>query len=196
MGGYLKRLVTSGAAYQAAGLLASLLALFTLPLYTHALTTADYGYAETLLTFVILGSIVVRAGAGEGLVRFWFEDDDVDRRLELARATTAFVAFGTTAVLAVGLALSGPLSELLLGVRDRELMGAGLLGLWAFTNLEVAYALMRVEERRRDYLAASLTNVVLTVGLTVTLVVGLDGGATAYVLGNYLASTVVLLGVW
>uniref|UniRef100_UPI003567D1B5 lipopolysaccharide biosynthesis protein n=1 Tax=Paraconexibacter sp. TaxID=2949640 RepID=UPI003567D1B5 len=47
-----------------------------------------------------------------------------------------------------------------------------------------------------DYLAASLTNVVLTVGLTVTLVVGLDGGATAYVLGNYLASTVVLLGVW
>lgn len=196
VGGYLKRLVTSGAAYQAAGLLASLLALFTLPLYTHALTTADYGYAETLLTFVILGSIVVRAGAGEGLVRFWFEDDDVDRRLELARATTAFVAFGTTAVLAVGLALSGPLSELLLGVRDRELMGAGLLGLWAFTNLEVAYALLRVEERRRDYLAASLTNVVLTVGLTVTLVVGLDGGATAYVLGNYLASTVVLLGVW
>lgn len=196
VGGYLKRLVTSGAAYQAAGLLASLLALFTLPLYTHALTTADYGYAETLLTFVILGSIVVRAGAGEGLVRFWFEDDDVDRRLELARATTAFVAFGTTAVLAIGLALSGPLSELLLGVRDRELMGAGLLGLWAFTNLEVAYALLRVEERRRDYLAASLTNVVLTVGLTVTLVVGLDGGATAYVLGNYLASTVVLLGVW
>ncbi len=99
-------------------------------------------------------------------------------------------------VLIVGLLLAGPLSELLLGVRDGELMAAGLLGLWAFTNLEVAYALLRVEERRRDYLIASLTNVVLTVGLTVTLVVGLDGGATSYVLGNYLASTVVLLGLW
>jgi len=196
VGGYLKRLMTSGAAYQAAGLLASALALFTLPLYTHALSTSDYGYAETLLTFVILGSILLRAGAGEGLVRFWFDDEDEDRRIDLAKATTAFVALGTTAALVFGLLLSGPLSELLLGTRDRELMAAGLLGLWAFTNLEVAYALLRVEERRRHYLAASLSNVVLTVSLTVTLVVVRDGGATSYVLGNYLASTVVLLGLW
>ncbi|MTD45399.1 oligosaccharide flippase family protein [Conexibacter sp. W3-3-2] len=196
VGGYLKRLVASGAAYQAAGLLASLLALVTLPLYTRHLTTADYGYAETLLTFVILGSILLRAGVGEALVRFWFDDEDHDRRIALARATTGFVVLGSTAVLGLGLLASGPLSQLLLGTRDRELMAAGLLGLWAFTNLEIAYALLRVEERRRAYLAASLTNVLLTVGLTVTLVVGLDAGAVGYVLGNYAASTVVLLGVW
>ena len=74
------------------------------------------------------------------------------------------------------------------------LMRLGVLGLWAFTNLEVAYALLRVEERRRAYLAASLANVLLTVALTVTLVVGLDEGARGYVLGNYAASTVVLSG--
>ena len=45
--------------------------------------------------------------------------------------------------------------ELLLGTRDATLMAYGVLGLWAFTNLEVAYALLRVEERRRAYLAAS-----------------------------------------
>ena len=28
-------------------------------------------------------------------------------------------------------------------------MALGVLGLWAFTNLELAYALLRVEERRR-----------------------------------------------
>ena len=36
-------------------------------------------------------------------------------------------------------------------------MRFGVLGLWAFTNLEVAYALLRVEERRRAYFVASLT---------------------------------------
>ena len=36
----------------------------------------------------------------------------------------------------------------------------------------------------------------LTVALTVTLVVVLDTGARGYVLGNYAASTVVLLGLW
>ena len=34
-------------------------------------------------------------------------------------------------------------------------MDCGVLGLWAFTNLEMAYALLRVEERRRTYLIAA-----------------------------------------
>jgi O-antigen/teichoic acid export membrane protein len=38
--------------------------------------------------------------------------------------------------------------------------------------------------------------VLLTVALTVTLVVVLDWGARGYLLGNYAASTVVLLGLW
>jgi O-antigen/teichoic acid export membrane protein len=41
-----------------------------------------------------------------------------------------------------------------------------------------------------------VSNVLLTVALTVTLVVGFDGGARGYVLGNYAASTVVLIGLW
>ena len=55
-------------------------------------------------------------------------------------------------------------------------MAYGVLGIWAFTNLEMAYALLRVEERRRTYLIAQRRNVVLTVALTVTLVVVLRRG--------------------
>jgi O-antigen/teichoic acid export membrane protein len=79
---------------------------------------------------------------------------------------------------------------------DATLMACGLLGVWAFTNLEIAYAMLRVEERRRAYLVASLGNVLLTVTLTVVLVVVLDTGARGYVLGNYAASTVVLAALW
>ena len=43
---------------------------------------------------------------------------------------------------------------------------AAALGLWAFTNLELAYALLRVEERARAFAIASLINVALTVALT------------------------------
>src|SRR5687768_9571704 len=57
MTGYLKRLLASSAAYQAASLLSAALGLLTLPLYTRHLSPSDYGYAETLLTFVIFGSI-------------------------------------------------------------------------------------------------------------------------------------------
>src|SRR5258706_524147 len=87
-------------------------------------------------------------------------------------------------------------SQALLATRDATLVSYGVLGMWAFTNLEVAYALLRVDERRRAYLVASLSNVVLTVALTVTLVVGFDYGARGYVLGNYAASSLVLFGLW
>jgi O-antigen/teichoic acid export membrane protein len=192
----LKRLATSGLAYQAAGLLSAFLALFTLPLYTRHLSTADFGYAETLLTLVILSSILLRAGLGEALIRHWFDTEDDAAREALARTTTAIVLASSTIALVAGVALAGPLSRLILGTRDATLMAFGVFGIWAFTNLEVAYTLLRVQERRRAYLAASATNVLLTVTLTVVLVVVRDEGARGYVLGNYAASAVVLLGVW
>ncbi|WP_205696130.1 lipopolysaccharide biosynthesis protein [Conexibacter sp. SYSU D00693] len=196
MGDQLRRLLAGSAAYQASSLLASALAVVTLPLYTAALSEAEYGYAETLLTAIILLSILLRLGLGEALVRFWFDTEEGPARVALARAATGWTFAATTAAAAVLLVFAGPLSEALLTVRDAGLLACGVLGLWAFTNLEVAYALLRVEERRGVYLAASCANVVLTVALTVVLVVVLDEGATGYVLGNYAASTVVLLGLW
>jgi O-antigen/teichoic acid export membrane protein len=194
--GHLKRLATSGFAYQASSLVAGFLALFTLPLYTRHLTRAELGYAETLLTAIILASIVLRFGVGEAFVRFYFDDDDAGRRDRLARRTVSFALVTSTVAALVAVAFAGPLSVALLRTRDATLMAYGILGLWAFTNLEIAYALLRVDERRRTYLTASLANVVLTVALTVTLVVGFDEGARGYVLGNYAASTVVLAGLW
>ena len=129
-------------------------------------------------------------------MRFYFDDDDALHRDRLARRTTSFVLVTSTVAALVAVVFAGVISQALLGTRDATLMAYGVLGLWAFTNLEIAYALLRVDERRRTYLIASVSNVVLTVVLTVTLVVGFDGGARGYVLGNYAASTVVLVGLW
>lgn len=196
MGHYFRRLIASGAAYQAARVLSGVLALGTLPLYTHALTRDEYGYGETLLTFIILTSIFLRVGIGESVVRFWFDDDRHERRLDVARTTTSFTVATTTIVSLLGLLLAGPISELVLNRHDPGLMRCGILGVWAFTNLDVAYALLRVEERRRQYLLVSCGNVLLTVVTTVVLVVVLDQGVRGYVIGNYGATAVVLLALW
>ena len=190
------RLLAGGAAYQASSLLSAALALITLPLYTRALSRSDFGIAETLLTFIILASILLRLGLGEAFVRHHFTLAAGAERDRLARTTSGVVLAVTTLAALLAAALAGPLSELVLGFEDAGLMRIAVLGMWSFTNLEIAYALLRVEERRRTYVAASLTNVVLSVGLTVTLVVILDEGARGYLLGNYAASTVVLLALW
>src|SRR3954465_3906665 len=126
----LKRLVASGAAYQASSLVAGVLALFTLPLYTRNLTREELGYAETLLTAIILVSILLRFGIGEAFVRFYFDDGDAERRDPLAQTTTSFTLVTTTIAALVALALAGPLSEALLRIHDATLMAYGVLGLW------------------------------------------------------------------
>jgi O-antigen/teichoic acid export membrane protein len=194
--GPLRRLALGGAAYQASSVVAALLALVTLPLYTAALTPADLGVAENVLVFIILASILLRAGLGEALVRLWFAEEDQRSRRRVARAASGTVALVTTVAALAGLLVAGPLAELLSGRADAGIGRLAVLGLWAFTNLEVAYALLRVEERRRAYLVASLANVLLTVALTVALVVGLDAGAEGYLAGNYAASAVVLVALW
>jgi len=196
MDSILKRLAGSGVAFQASSLLAGLLALFTLPLYTRSLTAAEFGYAETLLTLVILTSILLRAGLGEAFIRHWHEADGAKAQSHLVRTTTGFVLITSTLALIVGLVLAEPLSHLVFGTSDATLMSAGVFGIWAFTNLEMAYALLRISSRRRAYLIASSANVILTVALTLTLVVFLDEGARGYVLGNYVASSVILAGLW
>src|SRR3954470_2749736 len=196
MTSYLRRLLRTGAAYQIADAVSKLIALLTLPLYTRHLSRADYGTAELILTTIILSSIILRAGLGEAFVRFHFLDEDAQRRRALARtATGTLLAITTVAAIAIAL-LAEPVSRALLGTSQPDIVRAGALGLWAFTNLELAYALLRVEERARAFAVASLANVFLPVVLTVILVVFADQGALGLVLGNYAASAVILVGLW
>ena len=194
--GYLKRLVTTGAAYQFGDIVAKGLALITLPLYTRHLTTSAYGAAESLLTAVILSSILLRVGLGEAFIRFYFDDEDKQRRDRIARSAMAAVMWTTTIGSLLVVAFAGEVSQLLLGLHDPELIDCAALGLWAFTNLEMVYAQLRVDERKRTYIYASGANVAMTVTFTVILVVFAGQGARGLLLGNFGASAIVVLGLW
>lgn len=196
MTSYLRRLLRTGAAYQLADAVSKVVALALLAVYTRHLTRADYGTAELILTTIILGSIVLRLGLGEAFVRFHYLDADPERRRKLARTATGTLLAITTVAALLVVAFAEPVSRALLGTEQADVVRAGALGLWAFTNLELVYALLRVEERARDFAIASLVNVGLTVALTVSLVVFADQGAFGLVLGNYAASAAVLLGLW
>jgi len=192
---YFRRLARTGAAYQAGEALAKLVAVALLPVYTRHLTRGDYGTADLLLTLVILVSIVIRLGLVEAFIRFYYVDADPERRDQITRAATGTVLLATTVAAAVGAALAGPLSEAILGFRDVTLWLITVLGLWSYTNLEMTYAVLRVDERAGTFLRASLINVGLTIGLSVYLVVFAGDGARGLLAGNFAASTVVVLGL-
>jgi O-antigen/teichoic acid export membrane protein len=194
--GYLKRLLRSLAAYQVADVVSKFIAVLLLPVYTRYITPSGYGVVELLGNGVIFISILVRFGMIEAFLRFHFSDADQSRRDALARRAVGFLLVATTVVSAALAAAAAPLSKLILGYTDTTIFLIAVLGLWAFTNLELAYALLRVDERVRAYAVASLINVAITIAASLVLVVGLHLGARGLLLANYGASTLVLFGLW
>ncbi len=196
MTAYLKRLVRSLAAYQVADVVSKFIAVLLLPVYTRYISPAGYGEVELLANGVIFISILIRLGMIESFLRFYFSDSDRDRRDALARRAAVFLLITSTIAAAALAAAAGPLSKVVLSHRDPAIFRIAVLGLWSFTNLELAYALLRVDERVRAYAAVSLINVGLTIAASLVLVVGLGEGAKGLLLGNYGATTVVLFGLW
>jgi O-antigen/teichoic acid export membrane protein len=196
MDGLLQRLLRTTAAYQVGDVVSKVFAVALLPVYTRHVDPSQYGVAELLMTAIVLVSILIRFGIGEALVRYHYLDEDQQRREALARRATGFLLVATT-LCAIPLAiLAGPLSQLILDQRDVTVFRIAVLGLWTFTNLELAMSLLRVDERVRAYVITTLANVLLTIALTVVLVVVKHQQARGLLLGNYAASTVVLLALW
>ena len=193
---YLKRLASSLGAYQVSNVIAKLIGVGMLPVYTHYISTSGYGTIELLANGVILISIIARFGMIEAFLRFYYSDEDPERRDALVRRTAVWMLIATTIVSALMLAFAVPLSRIALGAHDAVIFRVAVLGLWSFTNLEYAYAVLRVDARLRAYATASVINVLLTVAVVVTLVVGLHLGARGYLLGNYGVSTGILIALW
>lgn len=183
MAGYLRRLATTGFAYTAGSVLSKVFAVFLLPVYTAALSTADYGAAEVLFTTVVAASIVVRLGVIEALLRFYYlpnEDGD-----EVVAGGFAAIFWATTLGALVLLPFAGPISEALLKISEPGLVRIAIGGLWVLTLHEYLVSLFRLDERAKAYFTFTVANTLLAIPLTLVLILVADEGARGLLLGAY-----------
>ena len=193
----LKRLVKQSAIYGVGGIISRLIAIFLLPLYTTYLGTKGFGEIETIVALSAVLVVVLRLGISSAFFRFYFDSTDPAHRTLVVRTSFWFTMGMATLGLVVGFVLATPISHVLRFGDDPWLVRAGFVGLWAQMNYQQLTALFRVEERPGAFVAATIANVFITVGMTILLVVGLHKGATGAVVGNFigtLAVYFVLLG--
>jgi O-antigen/teichoic acid export membrane protein len=193
--GPLERIVRSGLAYQAAAFLSAGLGFATYKAYTSAVGPIGIANADLILAWLIFVAIFARLGFGEALLRHWYTATDAERP-QLQRTIQAAVAISSAAFGAIVVLLAPVLADGLRHEQDAWLIRIAGVALFIYCNLDLAQALLRARDDRRTYLVASVSNVLLTVGLTVGLVVWHDGGARGYLIGNYAASAVILGALW
>jgi len=193
LGAQVKRLGKHTAVYGLGGLVSRILAVLLLPLYTSYLGPVGFGKIETVVALTTVLVIVLRLGISSAFFRFYFDTKDEAQRTLVVRTSFWFTMVMATAGLVVGSILATPIAHGLKLGDDPWLVRAAFVGLWAQMNYEQLTSLFRVEERSTAFVLASLANVLITVGATVLLVVGLDKGPTGAVVGNFVGTLCVYL---
>jgi len=189
----LKELARHSAVYGLGSLVSRFIAVLLLPVYTRYLSPADYGLIETLIALSAVLTVLLAAGVKSAFFRFYFDEEDKRR---VIRTSFWFTMATGTAGLVAGLALAGPISQLLFDTSGHsDLVRAAFVGLWAHVNYEQMTSLFRVEQRSVAYLIATLINLAVTIGATLLLVVVWDQGPIGVIVGNFTGTLLVYLGL-
>lgn len=192
----LKELLRHSALYGLGNLVARIVSVLLLPLYTRYLSPADYGLIETLVALAAVLTALVAQAMKSAFFRFYFDSADDERRRRVTLTAFWYVMGAATGVLVAGVVFAGTVSRLLFGTAaHRDLVTAAFVGLWAAMNYEQMTSMFRVEKRASAYVVATLANLVFTVAATVLLVVVFEQGPLGVIVGNFTGTLLVYAGL-
>jgi len=165
-----------------------------LPLYTRAIDPAQYGTLALLISVSAAVAIVFTLGLDLAIFRTFFElSREPSRQREFVNSVWRFlVCFPLVGAVAIG-AVAWPI----IGSGERvtgldlllALVGAALY----VAATTVPLAVLRAQQRLRDYIAVTGVTALANAGLTVLFVVVLDGGVRGWLLATVAANVIALL---
>lgn len=185
------RNLRNAAVFALATALRGALGLLLLPLYTRVLSPSEYGRLAIILTVTTAASIVFSFGLDFALFRDFFRlagDPAGQRRLVDSLWTFLVVAsVGAALVLSALVAPWLPTDGI---IKPAELTLGLLASAFFVAATTVPMALLRAQERLREYVVLSVVFAVATATATLVLVVGLDAGVGGWMLAMLLANFV------
>lgn len=188
------RLLNGVIAYAAAAVIQRAIGFLLLPVYARVLTPAEYGQIGVLMTIAAAVGTVLSLGLETAVFRGYVRLGD--RPAELRRFVNTVGTFAIVVPLLVavpaGIGLSSTFQSAF-GVPGPA-VALGFMGAALLTSATVVpLAILRAQERLRDYVRLTGVQVVLTVGLTFTLVVILRWGVIGWMLAFAAASAALLI---
>jgi O-antigen/teichoic acid export membrane protein len=200
LGSQLLELSRHSFVYGIGGIVSRFLAILLLPIYTHYLSRADYGAIGVLMAASAVATVLLRAGAGYGFIRFWFDSDDPAYRKRLLRTIFWFQMLMATLGLVVCVAFASQIAHIL-RLNSPQLTSSGTslviatgVLLWVNVNYAQLTNLFRAEERSTAFATATLANIGITVPLTILFVVHYGLGPLGVLVGNF-SGTLVIFAV-
>ena len=163
-----------------------------LPLYTNVFTTEEYGIISLAYAFTGFVMIAYRYGMDSALMKYYIDAEGENKKTYF---TTIFsIQTLTSLIFSLFLFLTaGFFAPIFLGGEYKQLMQLVAIILFLDALWMLPMLILRADEKPRQYIAYSLLNVILTMAFNIYLVVFLKMGITGVLIGNIIASGVLLL---
>lgn len=189
------RVLFNAGLYGLTTMLQAAVGFFLLPLYTAYLTPTDYGITGLVTSFTGMVSLFVTLSLDAAVQRFYF--DYRDRPSELREFWGSVVIFVTASGFTVGIALfllrdviSG---QLISDVDFYPYVALGVLTMVVSPAYNMYQAMLRTTQQAMKSSVLASSFFLLTVGITVTLVVGGNLGATGVLVASFATAAIFFL---
>ncbi|MDA1082339.1 MAG: oligosaccharide flippase family protein [Gemmatimonadetes bacterium] len=190
--------VGAAALYMAPMVVASILPLITLPIFTRTLSRDEYGQWGIATAFGALVAGIASLGIQIGYERGYFAAKEGDRRQRLLWSVISFSVATQLVGLLVVLAMGSYFAGRLLDRPQLSFMLVIAFGTAAITAIKAPFlTTLRNEGRAREFATFSIDELFLGAALSLVGVLWLKWGVTGMLLGPLVASSTVflLLGV-
>jgi O-antigen/teichoic acid export membrane protein len=191
-----KRMIKHSSIYAIGNFSRQIVGFLMLPVYTRFLTPADYGVVALLVLMVSLIELLFGARLFQAVPKFYYDQDDQKRRhAVISTAMLLTSTISAAAVLAV-IALRTPISEIMMGSPEHATVVA-IFSIMILTQAMELYALgyIRIQQRPWLFVGASMTKLVMQLGMNIWLVVILEWGVMGVAVSNAVSSIVFTAGM-
>ena len=173
-------------------ILTRLVTFLLLPVYTNVFTPEQYGIVSLAYAFTGFVIVVYRYGMDTALMKFYIDSEGEEKKKYF---TTIFSTQTITSLIFSGMVFLTAhfLSPIFLGGEYTKLMQFVAIILFLDALRELPLLVLRANEKPRQFIFLSLINVLLLMGFNIYLVVFLKMGIEGVLIGNIIASSIVLL---
>jgi len=169
----------------------ALTSLVTVPLFTRAITAADYGAFHVINAFLVLGARVAAESVSAAAMRFYWPS----KKAGTLESYIATVVWSVVAALAIAAGIIGGVAYLGRDVIDplvMRLVPVSVAYFFLNYSLAVFMEVLRAANRARDYARISIAATLLTNTLAVVFVVAFGWGAAGIFAGVAAGSLVMI----
>ncbi len=160
-----------------------------LPLYSHMISTNDFGIYSLLMSFYAIAAVLFQSGMQNALMKYYLEADDIDQKKKIFSSIVNSICSLGVLFTVTGILFSKEISQFVLGAPQYSKLTALLfISLFIDTLGYFGLHLLKTQIKAKKVvsysLASAITNLILNIVFVYSLKMGVEGIFLAQIISS------------